>query len=218
MLKQDLFKQAIHYVVHLNKLRHDTWDRLRKDHRFLSFSETFSQLNPFPYRSPYLKKANELLLELSDFTDPPPLKFADLDEDAQAKLNNLGVTLRNPFINGQDVRWPKPADHLFVSFGFFTHHGIYIGHNQVIHFSITPDSYKIIQSNLQEFSMGLPIKRLNNDQSPLTYSIKEAIQRAKSQLNETDYNLLYQNCEHFVIWCRQGDTDDFVPDDMLSSN
>lgn len=36
------------------------------------------------------------------------------------------------------------------------------------------------------------------------YSPEETVWRAKSRLGETNYNLLFNNCEHFAIWCKTG--------------
>lgn len=36
------------------------------------------------------------------------------------------------------------------------------------------------------------------------YTPEETVARAKSRLGETSYNLLTNNCEHFVIWCKTG--------------
>ncbi len=36
------------------------------------------------------------------------------------------------------------------------------------------------------------------------YTPQETIQRAKSRLGETEYNLAFNNCEHFAIWCKTG--------------
>ncbi len=36
------------------------------------------------------------------------------------------------------------------------------------------------------------------------YSPEETIERAKSRLGESSYNLLNNNCEHFAIWCKTG--------------
>ena len=36
------------------------------------------------------------------------------------------------------------------------------------------------------------------------YSEQEIVKRAKSKLGEQGYNILFQNCEHFVTWCRYG--------------
>ena len=36
------------------------------------------------------------------------------------------------------------------------------------------------------------------------YSAQETIDRAKSRIGESDYNLVVNNCEHFAIWCKTG--------------
>ncbi len=36
------------------------------------------------------------------------------------------------------------------------------------------------------------------------YSADETVERAQSRIGETNYNLLTNNCEHFVIWCKTG--------------
>ena len=36
------------------------------------------------------------------------------------------------------------------------------------------------------------------------YSAEETIKRARSKLHEKEYNLLFNNCEHFATWCKTG--------------
>lgn len=36
------------------------------------------------------------------------------------------------------------------------------------------------------------------------YSPKETVERAKSRLGEDKYNLAFNNCEHFAVWCKTG--------------
>ncbi len=37
-----------------------------------------------------------------------------------------------------------------------------------------------------------------------TFSAKETVERARSRIGETKYNLLTNNCEHFAMWCKTG--------------
>jgi len=37
-----------------------------------------------------------------------------------------------------------------------------------------------------------------------TFSAKETVERAKSRIGETNYNLITNNCEHFAMWCKTG--------------
>jgi hypothetical protein len=36
------------------------------------------------------------------------------------------------------------------------------------------------------------------------YSGKETVERARSRLGEDKYNLIFNNCEHFAVWCKTG--------------
>lgn len=36
------------------------------------------------------------------------------------------------------------------------------------------------------------------------YSAEETVQRAYERLGEDKYSLLFNNCEHFAIWCKTG--------------
>lgn len=92
--------------------------------------------------------------------------------------------------------------HLKSSRGLYSHHGIYIGNEEVIHysgFSETFKSGKIEKISLTEFSgtKGYEIIEHTN----IKYSCIEIVNRAKSRLGEDGYNLVVNNCEHFVNWC-----------------
>ena len=54
---------------------------------------------------------------------------------------------------------------------------------------------------LEQFAKGMPIFIV---QSKITYSREEVMVRAVSRLGEEKYNLITNNCEHFVRWCRSG--------------
>jgi hypothetical protein len=87
--------------------------------------------------------------------------------------------------------WPLVFPH--------SHHGIYAGRDQVIHYS---DEKVIKISKLADFAEdGHPVKVKHENPS---FNSKEIIQRAKSRIGESDYNLLTNNCEHFCNWCIDG--------------
>ena len=48
------------------------------------------------------------------------------------------------------------------------------------------------------------------------YSPEETIERAKSKLGEHDYNLFFNNCEHYAIWCKTGLSESHQIEGLLS--
>ncbi|TQR62691.1 lecithin retinol acyltransferase family protein [Acinetobacter sp. RF14B] len=98
--------------------------------------------------------------------------------------------------------------HLKVSRGLYTHHGIYIGDNQVIHYSGFAEAFKkgaIEQTSLENFLGGVDdFKVVNYPSHQNIYSPEEIVHRAQSCLGEDDYNLFFNNCEHFACWCMTG--------------
>ena len=98
--------------------------------------------------------------------------------------------------------------HLKVSRGIYTHHGIYIGDNQVIHYSGFAEAFKkgaIEQTSLESFLGGVDdFKVVNYPSHQNIYSPEEIVHRAQSCLGEDDYNLFFNNCEHFACWCVTG--------------
>ena len=92
------------------------------------------------------------------------------------------------------------GDHLYVDrrLGSFTHHGIDCGDGTVIHYK---DGASIIRSTRAFFSGGSQIRVRDYGQAdPPSVVMK----RALSRLGERDYNLIFNNCEHFATWCKTG--------------
>ncbi|WP_434141507.1 lecithin retinol acyltransferase family protein (plasmid) [Pseudomonas luteola] len=97
------------------------------------------------------------------------------------------------------------GDHLISRRTGYTHHGIHIGNNQVIHYSGFAKAYQkgpISITSIEEFRDGqnLIIKK----HPKRKYNSIETITRALGRLGEGKYNLIFNNCEHFVNWCIHG--------------
>jgi hypothetical protein len=93
------------------------------------------------------------------------------------------------------------VDHLYVNrwLGLdYSHHGLYLGRGNVIHYS----QFEVRIDSLEDFAQGGKIHLMDSD---LIYTIETVIRRAKSKLGEEEYDLLFNNCEHFVNWCRNGE-------------
>ncbi|ENC9558504.1 lecithin retinol acyltransferase family protein [Aeromonas hydrophila] len=100
---------------------------------------------------------------------------------------------------------PQPGDHLVSPRTGYQHHGLYLGDHQVIHylgFSTGELSGQITITSLPEFCQehDYHIQR----HGTRAYDREESIDRAYSRLGEAHYSTLFNNCEHFVLWCIQG--------------
>jgi len=99
--------------------------------------------------------------------------------------------------------------HIYIKKVGYTHHGIYIGNNQVIHYSGFHEFAKkgnISLTSLSEFSNENKIEIYHSSLlKGKKYSNDEIVQRAKERVGENNYNLLFNNCEHFANYCTHGD-------------
>lgn len=102
----------------------------------------------------------------------------------------------------------QPGLHLSVSRGLYDHHGIYIGNDQVIHHSGFAEPFKkgsIELTSIEGFLGGKDqFTVVNYPSDTATYTNEEIVERACGCLGEDDYNLLFNNCEHFACWCVTG--------------
>lgn len=92
------------------------------------------------------------------------------------------------------------ADHLQAprQHGLFNHHGIDLGDGTVAHYL---EGRQILRSPVEEFSRGQPLFVVPYaEASPIGVTLR----RAMGRLGEQRYNLLFNNCEHFAIWCKTG--------------
>ena len=92
------------------------------------------------------------------------------------------------------------ADHLQVprQHGLFNHHGIDLGDGTVAHYL---EGREILRSPLEDFSQGQPIRVVDH---PGASAPGLTLRRAMSRIGEQNYNLLFNNCEHFATWCKTG--------------
>ncbi|XP_075703721.1 lecithin retinol acyltransferase-like [Rhinoderma darwinii] len=142
------------------------------------------------------------------------------------KANCTSVTDKNG--NVYETTLFKRGDLLEVPRTLFVHFGIYLGNNRVAH--LIPDilpaltckkAEKVVTNkrlvagvlakiasvrvdNVQDFAYGSNILVNDMDQTiknnPLAN--EEVAQRAENLVGSTSYSLLWDNCEHFVTYCR----------------
>ena len=88
--------------------------------------------------------------------------------------------------------------------GLYKHYGIDCGDGTVIHYRKPGET--IERTSLETFSRGKPIYKAEYSDG-FGYIPDVVVERAKSRLGENDYNLLFNNCEHFANWCKTGISD-----------
>jgi Lecithin retinol acyltransferase len=103
------------------------------------------------------------------------------------------------------------GDHLYVlrGYGAYTHHGIDCGDGTVIHYK---EGEAIARTSLAFFSRGEQVgvqvygaaDPSDSRSERLCQRPDDVIKRAESRIGERDYNLVFNNCEHFVVWCKTG--------------
>jgi Lecithin retinol acyltransferase len=113
---------------------------------------------------------------------------------------------------GTDSRWPSGLGrepplgaHLTTSRRGYAHHGLYVGHCRVVHYSGLSGFWQcgpVEEVSLSRFAVGHPVQIVDHDRSP--FSPEEIVLRARSRIGENDYRLLTNNCEHFCNWCLCG--------------
>jgi|JI10StandDraft_1071094.scaffolds.fasta_scaffold44801_4 hypothetical protein len=98
----------------------------------------------------------------------------------------------------------RPGDHIKVDRGPYHHHGIYIGDNQVIHFtgaSKRPEDALIRLDSIDNFARGGQVQVVEYAQClPAT----EVLLRAHDKRGDDGYKLFANNCEHLARWCKTG--------------
>ena len=94
------------------------------------------------------------------------------------------------------------ADHLQVprQHGLFKHHGIDLGDGTVAHYL---EGREILRSPVEEFSRGQPLSVVSYPDGTCS-APGVTLRRAMGRLGEQNYNLLFNNCEHFAHWCKTG--------------
>ncbi|KAJ7326870.1 hypothetical protein JRQ81_016629 [Phrynocephalus forsythii] len=147
---------------------------------------------------------------------------------------------KNKRANYYDTTYFKPGDLLEVPRTLFIHFGIYLGDNRVAH--LMPDILPALTSDKKQIQRVVTNKRLilgviakmarirvdtvedfayggsilvNHMDKLFKDSVlpnEEVVARAKKLVGATEYSLLWNNCEHFVTFCRYGSAVSFQTD------
>ena len=107
---------------------------------------------------------------------------------------------------------PSYGDILRIKLCGIYHFGIFVDDKTVVQFGLPPIStfarknVKVLSTTLNDFSCGFPVQvavffgeELSRINSP-----EIRVKKALARLGEGGYNILHNNCEHFVRWCKNG--------------
>jgi len=96
------------------------------------------------------------------------------------------------------------GDHIYVRRLVYSHHGIYAGDRNVIHYTGEEKEKKdplIRETDIEAFLKGGKLRRRDYNKR-LTPS--ETLSLAKKHLSDNSYSLAFNNCEHFATYCATG--------------
>jgi hypothetical protein len=112
---------------------------------------------------------------------------------------------------------PALGAHLISPRGGYSHHGIYVGNGNVVHYAGLARSFHpgpVEETTMASFAAGHDVGIEPSDR-PI-YEEKEAVDRARSRLGENRYSVLTNNCEHFCAWCIYGQAHSQQVDECLA--
>jgi hypothetical protein len=93
------------------------------------------------------------------------------------------------------------GDHIYLDRGVYSHHGVDEGNGWVIHFASidgTKSGASIRRARIEDFAAG---GRVLTRSYGARLSPGKAVERARSMLGASGYDLFSNNCEHFATWC-----------------
>ncbi|PFH33130.1 hypothetical protein BESB_083290 [Besnoitia besnoiti] len=156
----------------------------------------------------------------SDQSSPPVLlvmrRGTDLAQLAELEGIRFACVTPIPLRLGDHIyRAIKPRGILSMA----THHGIYAGHGRVFHLSgnerqgvwallANQRSAKVRVTSIRRF-MGrgrsaLRVKRYKEDQCDHPFTVMQRAEEAFVEQSFPSYHLLFNNCEHFAVFCKTG--------------
>ena len=96
------------------------------------------------------------------------------------------------------------GDHIYVRRLVYSHHGIYAGDGDVIHYTGEEKEKKdplIRETDIEAF---LKAGKLRRRDYKKRLPPSETLSIAKKHLSDNSYSLAFNNCEHFATYCATG--------------
>lgn len=110
------------------------------------------------------------------------------------------------------VKTPEYGDMIRTKVQFYHHYGIFVSEEQVIQFGLpndplqAADTIRVLSSDIHTFLQGgeLEVAQPDRAEKKTMYSPAEIVERAEQRLGQDGYDILHNNCEHFVNACAFG--------------
>lgn len=109
---------------------------------------------------------------------------------------------------------PCSGDIIRVKVNFYHHYGIFVNENLIVQFGLPdntdtpPEEISVLTTDIYTFLNGgdLETAILNRKEERTRRSAEQTVEIALSRVGERGYNILHNNCEHFVNECVFGKT------------
>lgn len=108
----------------------------------------------------------------------------------------------------------RGGDIIRVNLGIIHHYGVFVSEDEIIQFGLPPipenrrpqNEVAVLATDIDTFACGkiVEIALFDKSEKAKAFPPEKIISRAKSRLGETGYNLIHNNCEHFVNECAFG--------------
>lgn len=110
---------------------------------------------------------------------------------------------------------PKYGDIIRVKVKFYHHYGIFVDEDCVVQFGmpdntgVNPDDIEVITTNIDTFRNGGAVETAAFSvlERMKKQSSEKIVETALSRIGEKGYNILHNNCEHFVNECVFGEAE-----------
>lgn len=110
------------------------------------------------------------------------------------------------------------GDIVRVKVSFYYHYGIFVSEDEVIGFGLADgpskpaDEIFVLSSDVYTFLMGgdLEVGTPEGEEKRKMRSRKEIVKLARERIGEGGYDILHNNCEHFVTDCAFGKKSSFL--------
>ena len=117
------------------------------------------------------------------------------------------------------MRWEpiecKAGDMVRIRLGSVYHYGIFVSEDEVIQFGLPPTAENrakegevaVLATDIDTFACGCIVETACPDRAELKKRLprEETVRRARERIGETGYNIIHNNCEHFVNECVFGE-------------